>query len=142
MEWLTDALGELNYWSVVLAAASTMVVGMIWYSEGVFGKTWAKEAGLSKKDMENKEGMAEKMILTFLFSLVAATGLAVLVHITPTEDALEAMALAALVGLVFTALPNAVQNLFGMKSYTLSFVQGGEALVRYAVMGLIIGLMV
>lgn len=141
MDWLTDALGELNYWSILLAAISTLIVGAIWYAEGVFGKAWMKEAGLTKKDIEEKEGMGLKFGLTFVFSLVAATGLGVLIYLTNTTDALEALALGGLVGLAFTALPNAVQNLFGKKSYLLSAIQGGDIVVRTAVMAIIIALM-
>ena len=33
---------EINWLAVVLATASSMVIGSIWYSKSVFGKTWAK----------------------------------------------------------------------------------------------------
>lgn len=141
MEWLSDALSELNYWSVLLAALSTMVVGAIWYAQSVFGTTWMKEVGLKKKDLENNDGMVQTFILTFIFSFVAAMGLGVLLVVTATTEWVDAMLVGALVGLVFTALPIAVNNMFGQASTTLSAIQGGEVVVRMSVMALILGLM-
>ncbi|GAA3636331.1 DUF1761 domain-containing protein [Microbacterium awajiense] len=39
---------EINYWAVMLATLSSMVVGSIWYTPKVFGNRWAK---LAKVDM-------------------------------------------------------------------------------------------
>jgi hypothetical protein len=141
MEWLSDALSELNYWSVLLAAASTMVVGAIWYAQSTFGTRWMKEVGLKKKDVENSEGMAQMFIVTFIFSFAAAMGLGALMITTGSTEWLDAMLLGAMVGLVFTAFPIAVNNMFGRASTTLSAIQGGEVVVRMSVMGLILGLM-
>ena len=40
---------EINYWAVLIATASSMVVGAIWYTPKVFGTRWAK---LAKVDMD------------------------------------------------------------------------------------------
>src|SRR5688572_6162360 len=37
-----DMVPEINYWAVLLATASSMAVGAIWYARGVFGTRWAK----------------------------------------------------------------------------------------------------
>ena len=37
---------EINYWAVLLATASSMVVGSIWYTPKVFGTRWAKLANV------------------------------------------------------------------------------------------------
>ena len=37
---------EINYWAVLLATASSMAVGAIWYARGVFGTRWAKLANV------------------------------------------------------------------------------------------------
>jgi len=46
---------DINYWGVLLAGVSSMVVGFIWYARGVFGKTWGKLAGIK---MEGRPTMA------------------------------------------------------------------------------------
>ena len=37
---------EINYWAVLIATASSMVVGSIWYTPKVFGTRWAKLANV------------------------------------------------------------------------------------------------
>ena len=67
---------EVNYLAVFLAAASTMVVGSIWYARGVFGSTWAK---LAKIDLDKKVEpgqMAWLLSSTFVASLLTAYVLA------------------------------------------------------------------
>lgn len=40
---------DINIWAVILAAASSMVVGSIWYAQKVFGAEWMKMVGLDPK---------------------------------------------------------------------------------------------
>ena len=65
---------EINYWAVLLATASSMVVGSIWYSRRVFGDRWAK---LAKVDLD-RPGMSAALpiITTVLVSFVTAWVLA------------------------------------------------------------------
>ena len=37
---------EINYWAVLIATASSMVVGSIWYTPKVFGTRWSKLANV------------------------------------------------------------------------------------------------
>ena len=37
---------EINYWAVLIATASSMVVGSIWYAPKVFGTRWSKLANV------------------------------------------------------------------------------------------------
>lgn len=61
---------QINYLAVFLAAVSTMVVGSIWYSKGVFGETWGKLAKV-KMDQKPKPGeMTWLLGSTFIASLV------------------------------------------------------------------------
>ncbi len=62
---------------VVLAAAASFVIGMLWFSPSLFGKAWMKEAGLTEKEMrKHKSGMMQKFGIAFLGALVMAYVLA------------------------------------------------------------------
>ena len=72
---------DINIWGVVWAAVSSMVVGSIWYSKGVFGPPWMKLAGLSErqfKEMQQKDGWMP-MATMFVLALIMAY---VLAHVT------------------------------------------------------------
>ena len=54
---------EINYWAVLIATASSMVVGSIWYTPKVFGTRWAKLAnvdmdrpGASRRAPDHRDG--------------------------------------------------------------------------------------
>jgi hypothetical protein len=70
---------EINVLAVFLAAVSTMVVGSIWYSKGVFGTTWGKLAKVKMDTTPPASEMAWLMGTTFVASLVMAY---VLAHVT------------------------------------------------------------
>jgi len=38
---------EINYWAVILATLSSMVVGSVWYTPRVFGNYWMKAANIT-----------------------------------------------------------------------------------------------
>lgn len=46
----------LNYWAILVAALSAFLVGGMWYSPAVFGKTWMKENGFSEADLKGGNG--------------------------------------------------------------------------------------
>lgn len=67
---------EINYWAVLLATLSTMVVGSVWYAPKVFGNRWAR---LAKVDMNaDKTALQAWMpiIVAILTSFVTAWVLA------------------------------------------------------------------
>lgn len=134
---------EVNYLAVLLAAASSMVVGSIWYAKGVFGSTWAK---LAKVDMDRKVGAGEMtrlMGLTFLLSLLTAYVLAHVSYLSNYffgnsffQDSVST-AFWLWLGLVLTRL--VTHNLFDQRPTKLTVLAVGNELVTIMVMGLIIG---
>ncbi len=55
---------EINYWSVILATVSTMIVESIWYAPKVFGTRWARLAGV---DMDRPAATATVAIVVTVF---------------------------------------------------------------------------
>lgn len=68
---------QVNWLAVVLATASTMVVGSIWYAKGVFGNLWMKLAKIDEKKMQ-KAGMWP-ILITVIVSFITAY---ILAHVT------------------------------------------------------------
>lgn len=63
---------SVNYLAVFLAAASSMVVGTVWYSRGVLGDTWAKLAHVDMSKPVKGGKLAWLMGTTFVASLATA----------------------------------------------------------------------
>lgn len=132
---------EINWLGVILAVISSMVVGFIWYSPGVFGTVWAKLAGV---DMKTKKGMAGPMIATLIGSLLTAY---ILAHITWLAHAffkntyfMDAVNTAFWLALGISATTLVIHNSFERKPWKLTALAVGNRLVTIVVMGMVIGL--
>ena len=137
---------SINYLAVLLAAASTMIVGATWYAPKVFGNTWAK---LAKVDL-NANIPASKMAMTyglvFLASLLTAF---VLAHFTFLSYEFyksdftflqTALITSVWAWLAFTAARILTHDLFEGRRKKLTLLNAAHELLTFVVMGLIIGL--
>jgi hypothetical protein len=134
---------SVNYLAVFLAAASSMVVGSIWYANGVFGKTWAK---LAKVDMGKKVSgsqMAVLLGLTFVASLVTAYVLAHVAFLSNEhfQNAFiqDTLSTAFWLWLGLTAARIFTHDLFEGRPSKLTLLSVGNELATLLVMALIIG---
>jgi len=131
----------VNYWAVLAAAASSMMVGGIWYSMSVFGKTWSK---LAKIDMSKNNGSIWKPLsLTFLCSLITAY---VLAHVAYLSNQFfgnsflqDAVTTAFWLWMGFTAARILTHDSFESRPVKLGVLNLGNEFVTIMVMGLIIG---
>lgn len=131
-----------NYVAVLLAAVSSMVVGSVWYSMKVFGKTWVD---LAKVQMGGGKPLAPMLGMTFVLSLITAY---ILAHVTFLSNHFfgnsflqDAMTTAFWMWLGFTACRIAVHDMFEGRRKKLTLLTVGHEFVTFMVMGLIIGLM-
>lgn len=134
---------QVNYWAVLLAAASSMVVGAVWYAKPVFGDMWAKLAKLDQKKMQQGATMA--MVGAFVLSLITAY---VLAHVTYLANSFfqnsflqDAFSTAFWVWFGFVMTRILTHNIFEQKPGKLNLLAIGNEFVTIMVMGLIIGLL-
>lgn len=69
---------EFNIWAILVAAASTLVVGFIWYNPKVFGTAWMQAADMTEDKMKGAN-MGKIFGLAFLFAVFLAVSLRFLV---------------------------------------------------------------
>lgn len=136
---------EVNYWAVVLAAVSSMVVGSIWYMPAMFGKAWMQ---LSKAKMNRKES-AGKMAWMYGSVFVASLFTAyILAHVSYLANQFfhnsffqDAMGTAFWLWLGFTAARIYVHDTFEGRRKKLTLLNAAHELVTVLVMAAIIGAM-
>lgn len=155
---------EINFLVLLIAAASTLLVGFVWYHPKVFGTIWMKEAGMTEEKMKGSNmalifGMAVfyafliAMVLQFLvihqWGAVSMTGGEV-ANAKPSYAAFMAdygtafrtfkhgMLHGFITGL-FLALPIIGTNaLFEKRSWKYTLISGGFWIVCFMLMGGII----
>lgn len=127
----------INYFAVVTAALSTFVLGGLWYSPVLFGKTWMHANGFTDADLQTFS-KARMFGWSFLFSLVMAFNLAMFLA-SPTTNVTWGMAAGALAGLGWVAVAIAIVGVFENKSWKYIAINGGYMTVAFVIMGAIIG---
>ncbi|MEM6997790.1 MAG: DUF1761 domain-containing protein [Patescibacteria group bacterium] len=137
MDW-SMALSDLNYWAVAVATLASFPIGMAWYSMAMFGKTWMKEAGLSKKDVENKDEMMKAMVHSAVAAFISTVTLGALILATGTNEAIDGALFGALVGFGIAMTTQARHDAFSQKSITLTRINGAFDIVTLAVVGAIL----
>ena len=132
---------EINYWAVLLATASTMVVGTVWYTPKVFGTRWAK---LANVDMNRPGATAIVPILvTLVVSFVSAWVLAGAVDISwrfyGGSFLWSSIATGVILWAGFTAARFITHDAFEGRPTSLTVLNIAHELVTFVVMALIIG---
>jgi hypothetical protein len=133
---------QVNYWAVLLAAASSMVVGAIWYAKPVFGDTWAKLVKLDDKKMQS--GATGAMAGAFVLSLLTAY---VLAHVSYLSNSFfqnsflqDSLSTAFWVWFGFVMTRILTHNIFEQRPAKLNLLAIGNEFVTIMLMGLLIGL--
>jgi hypothetical protein len=134
---------QVNWLAVLLAAASTMVVGTVWYSPKVFGKMWEEMVKLDKKQAE--KGAAAAITTTLVVSLITAY---VLAHVAYLSNSFfhnnflqDSLTTAFWIWLGFVAARFITHDAFEGRRRKLTALNIAHELVTFVVMGLIIGLL-
>jgi hypothetical protein len=136
-----DMVPEINYWAVLLATASSMAVGAIWYARGVFGTRWAK---LANVDMDRPGASAVMpLVVTVLVSFVTAWVLAgataIAWHFYGGGYLVAALLTAVILWAGFTAARFITHDAFEGRPSSLTVMNIAHELVTIVIMAIIIG---
>lgn len=128
-------MADLNYWAVLVAAASALLLGGIWYGP-LFKQAWCREAGV---DPDKANGHPAAVFGgAFVLSLVAATVFAVFLGAAPPLASSVTAGVA--VGLGWVATSFGINYLFAGRSLKLWLIDGGYHTLQFALYGLVLGL--
>jgi hypothetical protein len=125
----------LNYLAIFVAALSTFLIGGVWYSPALFGKTWMHENGFTEEGLKNSN-MAKIFGLAFVLGLIAAVNLAM--FLGEEDNPMMGAFYGFLAGFGWVATFIGTHYLFERKSFKLFLINAGYSIVALTVMGLII----
>ncbi|MDQ1584305.1 MAG: hypothetical protein QOF36_2359 [Microbacteriaceae bacterium] len=132
----------INYWAVLLATASSMVVGSIWYARPVFGKYWMKAVGHTEETM--RTGAAFSLIIAVIVSFITAWVLSGATFIAwkfySGSFLASALLTAIILWLGFTAARMITHDAFDRRPWGLTILNIVHEFVTLVIMALIIGL--
>ena len=137
-------MSDVNILAVLVAALMTFLLGGLWYSPALFGRTWGREAGYSEEAIQaarEKKGPkhpAQVFGLSFALMVIAAYVLAL--YLGPAPALASAVATGAKVGACFVAASFGVNYAFASRSFKLWLIDGGYHAVQFTLFGLVLGL--
>ena len=132
---------EINYWAVLLAMLSSMVVGSIWYTPKAFGTRWAR---LANVDMTGSARSAVWPIVTtvlvsFITAWVLAGASAIAWHFYEGSFFVGTIVTAVLLWAGFTAARFITHDAFEGRPTQLTTLNIAHELVTLVIMAVIIG---
>lgn len=132
---------EINYWAVLVATVSTMVVGSIWYTPKVFGTVWMKLARVTPSG--NAKDAVGPIIVTLVVSFISAWVLAGATWIAFEFYGGSFLVAALVTGLMlwlgFTAARFVTHDAFEGRPVKLTILNIVHELVTVLVMAVILG---
>src|SRR5215213_7484886 len=117
-----DALSNLNWLHILVAALAYFALGALWYSF-LFQKQWIRYHNIDMNDPEGKKGVGVIMLLSFVWTFIIVTGLAILIYkIASIGSVLSAVKLGLTTGICFSALAISMTYLYLKKPLGLHFI--------------------
>jgi len=127
---------DINIWAVIVAAASSFLLGGLWYSPILFLKPWNK--AMNRSDDDQQAHPARVFGLSFLFSLLAAFFFAKLIG--PEPELMYAIHMGFIVGVAFVAACFGINYQFADRPFSALFIDGGYHTGQFVLFGVVLGL--
>lgn len=130
-------VATVNYLAVIVAALAYMVLGAIWYSPILFGRAWMTGVGKTKEQLAG--GSFIKYIWGFIFSFIAAYGIARLMLMTGYDTVGEGVVIGLLAGICFVMTTMGVNDTFEGRPSGLTVINILYHIVGFLIIGIIVG---
>ena len=125
---------DVNILAVIVAAASSFLLGGLWYSPMLFLHPWNRGMGRTEED----NGHPAKVFgLSFVFALVSAFVFATLLGPAPVLS--EAVKAGAIVGVGFVGMSFGINYQFANRPIGTLLIDGGYHTAQFLLYGLILG---
>lgn len=126
----------INPWAVLVCVVLSMVVGALWY--GIFSQQWMEANQLNLEFIQKNESSTPYIIAT-VGSILTSLCMAWVFTKIPVESAISGLITALMFGIAFNFVNTFTHNSFAFRSFDHTWIDGGESLVNFALIGLILG---
>ncbi|HEX4607391.1 MAG TPA: DUF1761 domain-containing protein [Urbifossiella sp.] len=124
----------VNVWAVLTAAASSFLLGGLWYSPVLFGPAWNR-ANLSRPQPGHPARVFGVSVVLAVAAAFAFAG-----WLGPAPELARALTLGLTAGLFFVTTSLGINYQFAQRGPTLLAIDGGYHTAQFLLFGLVIGL--
>lgn len=127
-----------SLFALLSATIASMIIGCFWYSPNIFGKAWAETQNL---DLKNFKVTPLHFLAEFALSLLIALVLMLFIEWSDSKTSIDGALIGfwAAIGFVITNILAA--NVWGNLPFSTALIMSGYNIVRYIVMGALIGML-
>lgn len=130
-------LSNAPWLHIAVAGIAYFILGAIWHTPALFGKYWAEKHSIQMNEEPKKK--MPRMIGAFLFSIVMAFGMGLVLHLMQSPGTcMNGIKAGLFFGAVFAAAPIAINYLYTSKPIKLWLIDAGYHVVGITLMGIIL----
>lgn len=124
-------LSQINIFAVIVSTVIYFILGSLWYSPALLGKTWMK---YQKTNPHEGRGQLPLMLsATFVLSFILCLGLAFIIMKAGVNTFIGGVKAGALCGFSFVFCTQAINAMFDKRPFTLFMIDAG-----YHITGIVI----
>src|SRR5688500_16621032 len=131
-----NSMEGINLWAVLVAAASSFLLGGIWYGP-LFLKLWCREAGV---DPDPAKGRHPAKVFGGAFVLAVIAAYVFALFLGPQPELKFALGAGFAAGLGWVATSFGINYPLANRSLLLWLIDGGYHTLQFTVFGLVLGL--
>ena len=130
----------INVWAVLAGTLALWMLGALWYSPVMFGKTWQKEVEFKEEGIK-KSNVAVVFGLSFVAMLFMVWALNFVINSHKPENVSLFVGLhyGAFMGFFFSMMTMGVNYLYQRRSVTLWLIDGFYMVIGLGIAGMILG---
>jgi len=128
---------SVNFWAVLGATVAAAFAGGFWYSPLLFAKAWMRECGLDE-EAGKRRNPALLFGASFLLNFVAALVFAICIGRNP--GVVPAAEAGLVLGVFWVATSVGMNYLFEGRSLKLFCITAGYHVLRFTLIGLVLGI--
>ena len=134
----TELFSHINWLAVLVAGIAYFMLGGLWYSKALFGTKWASLQKIDMNDPNMKKGVGAIMFYSFIFMLLTAAGLAILIVRAGVMHIDGAVRLGLVTGLLFAVTSVSISFVYEKKPIALHFITGAYLLLGNIIAAIIL----
>jgi hypothetical protein len=132
-------LAQLNLVAVIVATVIYFILGSLWYSPVLFGKTWAGLQNLDTSNM-NKSRLPIMLSVTLVLNLIITIAIGMLIYKTGVDTFIGGIKLGLLCAVAFVCTTLGITFLFESRPFKLFLIDAGYHTTGILIASVIIAL--
>jgi Protein of unknown function (DUF1761) len=122
----SGALGNLNWWAVLVSIGVVMLVGSLWYANFLFGKAWIAAVGKTRIELQQGRSMLWLMLTTVFWTSALVLTIALLEQFIGINTWQDGLILGLLLGFGVSVATGNVHALFENRFNSLVWITSGH----------------